>query len=141
MHILILLLSVSLAVPMCWVLTALRRGITTIFWGTGGVTSGTLNTAIVEEATWRPIKSRGTIQEGQGFTVSTADIPDGEEATVRCVFDTAIAWPNEGDVVTLTKPGGTPTKFEVVEIEQVATRKKEGSLTLKCERYVGITLP
>jgi len=122
-------------------LSVLRRGITTITWGTSGMTAGGIATAIVEEATFRPIKDRGRIQDGNGFTVSTADIPDGEEATVRCVYDSAITFPAEGDVITLTKPGGAATKFEVTEIEQVATRKKEGSITLKVERFNGIVLP
>ena len=117
-----------------------RKGITTISWGSDSVTAGGLTTAIVDSYSFKPIKERSKIANNQGFTVATIDLVDGREATLNCVWDSAITWPVEGDVITLTRRGTVTSKFEITEIEDSGGRKKEGYLNIKAEQYVGITL-
>jgi hypothetical protein len=144
------------------------KGIGTIRWGTGGIPKPpggsdpvpfyqdaaksqapfTLASnqyhAIIESAGFKPIKERAKIPNNNGFTITTKDILDGEEITLECVYDSAIVWPAEGDLVELTffdadPPNGEYSAVRVVEVEVAATRKKEGSITIKCEGYAGVS--
>jgi hypothetical protein len=117
------------------------RGIATIRWGTSNLTNGNLANAIVESFSRKPIKDRTKTPNNDGFTVRTTDINDGEEISLECVYDSNIVWPVEGDTIGFKQYANASNvdNYEVVEVEKSATRKKEGSITVKAERYYGIT--
>lgn len=119
--------------------TAVTKGITTIKWGSESVAGGSLATAIVDTWSFRRINDRTKIAGNIGSTKATVSIPDGEEVSLNCIYDSAITWPAIGDNITLTRPTGTAVKYEVTEIEDAGARKKEATINIKAERFYDIT--
>jgi hypothetical protein len=119
--------------------TAITKGITTIKWGSESVAGGGLATAIVDTWSFRRLNDRTKIPGNIGSTKATVNIPDGEEVSLNCIYDSAITWPVIGENITLTRPTGTAVKYEVIEIEDAGARKKEATINLKAERLYDIT--
>ena len=119
------------------------KGITTIRWGTlsTGVATGTaMAGAILKKVTHTTRGGEPTlIEDGNGFTVTAVLLHDGDSLSFTCVDDTAITWPNKGDVVSYKVPGWSATRgFLVVDNNGDLERKREGERVIKAEYYVMI---
>jgi len=122
--------------------TPIKKGLTTIHWGSGDTLSGALTNAIVA-------RMNATAKNGQAFEIEDNDgfgkawvlLVDGFDADVECVYDSAITWPAEGAAVTLKRPtDSVALSCLLSSIDQTKERKKEAMLTLKIQYRPGITI-
>lgn len=118
-------------------LSATKKGITTIKWGTGS-TLGSPSAAIVESVRVSPKnKAPIEIEDSDGFAAILVFLKDGFDAEAVSVYDSALTWPSEGDAVTLTIRGTTYNCW-VGSIEDSLARKKEATITLSLVYRPGV---
>lgn len=120
--------------------SVIKKGLTTIFWGTDALApgaAGTIGVAIVISATYKPHPMKGYVEGGNGSTRTTVLLDDGFDCTIECVEDTAITWPLLGDVLALKAPTGAATYNCLVVNSPItsatASRKKEATVTIELE--------
>lgn len=119
------------------------KGLTTIKWGSSGsVTTAALTNAIVARMSASPKNGAAIeIEDNDGFAKAMVLLDDGFDATLECVYDSAITWPAVGATVTLQRPqDATALNCLLASIESVHERKKEAMLTLKLHYRPGVTL-
>lgn len=120
------------------------KGLTTIKWGTSGrLTEAAYTNAVVVRMTLTPKNGAPIdIEDNDGFSKALVYLDDGFEATVECLYDTAITWPSTlGSAVNLKRPHPNAEAALVcglAAIEQAAERKKETTLTLKLVYRPGV---
>ena len=120
--------------------TPLKKGITTITWGSGGLAPW--GSAIVESITYKPQMIDAEIEDNDGFTAADVLGDNGFDAEAKCVYDSAVAWPNIGDTATLKSPRDTVGKAcLVVAIAEDASRKKEAMITISLKYRPNMSLP
>lgn len=119
----------------------IKKGITTISWGSSGaVASGAVAAAIVARASFTPKNGQAfEIEDNVGFTAAMVFLNDGFDASLECVYDSAITWPAEGDAVSLKRPrDAAAVQAYVASIEDTVERKKEAMLTIKIHYRPGV---
>lgn len=124
--------------------SATKKGITTIKWGTDSVlTNAAFTAAVIARMTATPKNGAPIEIEGnQGFAAVLVLLDDGFDATVECLYDSAITWPTVGSTTTLKRPtDGSALTCLVTSIEQAAERKKEATLTMKLVYRPDVSLP
>lgn len=122
---------------------ATKYGLTTINWGTSGLLTDTaLTTSVVESMSATPKNGAPIeIEDNDGFAKALVILDDGFDATIGCLYDSAIAWPVVGATVMLQRPGdASPLACLLVSIENSTARKKEATLSMKLVYRPGITL-
>ena len=122
--------------------TPIKKGLTTIQWGSGGTTNGGLSGAVVVRGTFTPKNGDPIeIEDNEGFAKSLILLDDGFNATVECLYDSAIAWPAVGDTVQLKRPSdAAPINCLLSSREEATERKKESSLTMRLVYRPGVAL-
>jgi hypothetical protein len=124
--------------------SATKKGVTTIKWGTDDVlTNAAFTSAVVIRMTATPKNGDPIEIEGnQGFAHALVLLDDGFNATVECLYDSAITWPTVGSTTTLKRPGdGAALTCLVTSIERGAERKREATLTMRLVYRPDISLP
>lgn len=119
------------------------KGLTTIKWGSSGaVTAAALTSAIVARASFTGKNGSAIeIEDNDGFAKVMVLLEDGFDATVECVYDSAITWPSIGATVALKRPrDATALNCLLADIEDTQERKKEAMLTMKLHYRPGVTL-
>lgn len=113
--------------------TPIKKGLTTIHWGSGSTTSGALAGAVIQRATFTPKNSDPIeIEDNDGFAKTLVLLEDGFNATVECLYDSAISWPAVGDVVSLQRPDDdAPLNCLLVSREEAKERKREATLSMR----------
>ncbi len=116
------------------------KGISTLRWGSGGAATGSTGVAaaIVKKVAHATRGGEPTlIEDNNGFTAAVVILHDGDTLTFTCVDDTAITWPQKGDIAQYQVPGWSAAKnFLIVDNNASLERKKEGERTIKAEFYV-----
>lgn len=131
-------------------LAPIIKGISTLLWGTAGSMdkpSGT-NAAIIESLAITPKNASpvAEIEDNNGAGVAVVLLVDGFNAKATLTYDKGIAWPAEGDTVTLTLPvtgasGGTSAyKCVLVSYAPTLTRKKEATIEMELLYRPGIVV-
>jgi hypothetical protein len=116
--------------------SATLLGITTLLWGTpAGVAP--VSGAIVKSARVTTYGGKvGNIENGIGSDVTTVLLDGGFDAEIACEYDSSKTWPELGDVVSLTLPGGAATECLVINNpvnEFNLNRKQAGEIVVKVE--------
>jgi hypothetical protein len=100
----------------------------TVTWGSTGVQSaGT----IVEDFTGDDIVKEETVEDNDGFTVTTILLPDGEELKFTVVADATYERPDIGDEITID---GTATCL-VTGRGRKKVRKGVATFTVAAKKY------
>lgn len=123
--------------------TPIKKGLTTILWGSGtAVPSGALAAAIVVRASFTDKSGSAIeIEDNDGFAKAMVLLNDGFDATLECVYDSAITWPAVGDTVILKRPHLTdPVNCLLASIDPSVERKKEATISLKLHYRPNVTL-
>lgn len=117
----------------------IKKGLTTITWGTSLVTA---LSAIVESFTLDDKTEVPEIENGDGFSVAEIVLNNGWDGTMKCVYDSAVTWPVQGDKIVLKRLGDANGKDCLVTgVNDEIQRKKEGMITFKVQYRPGVTLP
>lgn len=123
---------------LCMTVSPTIKGITTIRWGSGSLI-GTPSTVIVQSGRVTP-KNGGPveIEDNNGFAAVLVFLPDGFDAEITMLYDTALTWPAVADTVVLTLPkygaaGGVSAfnTFVAAEPSIDIERKREATITFK----------
>lgn len=123
--------------------TPIKKGVTTIKWGSGStLKSAALLTAIVARGSFTPVNGQPfEIEDNDGYTATEVLIDNGFDATVECVYDSALTWPAVGATVALRRPrDAADLNCLLIDIEDTVERKKEAMLTLRIAYRPGVTL-
>lgn len=123
--------------------SAIKKGITTIKWGSGNALTGAgFTSAIVARMTATPKNGDPIEIEGnEGFAAALVVLDDGFNASVECLYDSAITWPAVGTTVTLKRPtDASALNCLLVSREETAERKKEATISMKLVYRPDITL-
>lgn len=124
-----------------------KKGLTTIGWGPDGwLTDTALDTEVIVESI--QVTSKNEIIEignNDGVTISEILIKNGFDAVIKALYDSAVTWPVDGDVVKLDLPhvvGPDSGSFECLlkDITPEAKRKGETMLTLAVQYRPGVNL-
>lgn len=115
------------------------KGLTTIKWGPAGALAA-LTTAIVARGSFTPKNGAAfEIEDNEGFTAAMVFLNDGFDASIECVYDSAITWPAVGDAILLKRPrDAAALTCYVASIEDIVERKKEAMLTIKVHYRPGV---
>lgn len=119
----------------------IKKGLTTISWGsTGAVAAGALTAAIVARGSFTAKNGQAfEIEDNEGFTKAMVFLADGFDATLECVYDSAITWPADGDAISLKRPrDAAALSCYVASIEDTVERKKEAMLSIKVHYRPGV---
>lgn len=81
---------------------------TTVIWGTKKINASgtTLASAIVISGQFTPVGVEATLENGDGARVGFKFLDDGWDATLECVEDSSITWPEKGDAISVVPPEG-----------------------------------
>ncbi len=123
--------------------TPIKKGLTTILWGSGtAVPSGALAAAIVVRASFTDKNGSAIeIENNDGFAAAMVLLNDGFDATLECVYDSAITWPVIGDTVSLKRPNDVAAlNCLVASIDPSVERKKEATISIKVHYRPNVTL-
>jgi hypothetical protein len=126
------------AIALCLTVSPTLKGITTIKWGSGA-SMGTPSTALVQSGRITPKNGMPVeIEDNNGFTAALVFLPDGFDAEVTMMYDTALTWPGQSDTVVLTLPkwgaaGGTQAFncFVAADPSIDIERKREATISYK----------
>ncbi len=107
------------------------------------LTGAAFTSAIVMRMTATPKNGDPIEIEGnEGFAAVLVLLNDGFNATVECLYDSAITWPVEGANVTLKRPlDGAALTCLLASIEQSAERKREATVTMRLVYRPDVPLP
>lgn len=138
MNLLLPILFILGAVALCMTVSPTIKNVTTIKWGTSA-TLGTPSGAIVQSGRITPKNGMPIeIEDMNGFTIIPVFIPDGFDAELTMLYDTALTWPAQADTVVLTLPkwaatGGAQTFSCYVASDPSIDleRKREATITYK----------
>lgn len=109
----------------------IKKGLATITWGSIGVTA---LSAIVESFSLQSKTEVPEIENGDGFTATEVVLNNGFDADLKCVYDSAVTWPVEGDMMTLKRLGDATGKpCLVCGVNDEIARKKEGMVAFKVQ--------
>lgn len=122
--------------------TPIKQGLTTIKWGSGATLKSVITAAIVARATFTGKNGAAIeVEDNDGFAAALVVLNDGFDATVECVYDSAITWPAIGVKIAMRRPrDAADLDCLLADIEDTVERKKEAMLTLKLHYRPGVTL-
>lgn len=117
------------------------KGLATIKWGSSGtVAAGALTAAIFVRGSFTDKNGQAfEIEDNEGFSKALVFLADGFDATIECVYDSAITWPAIGDAISIKRPrDAAALGGYVASIEDTVERKKEAMLSLKIHCRPGV---
>ncbi len=119
----------------------IKKGITTITWGSDSMTQSAMATAVVESISYKPHPVKATIETNVGTTGTMILVDDGFDATVKCVYDSNITWPVLGGTIQIKSPIFQTAKWcVVVGVMEDVARKKEATITIELEYRPDLSL-
>lgn len=110
------------------------KGLTTIKWGTSStLTEAAFTSAIVMRGSFTPKNGAPIeIEDNNGFAAALVFLDDGFDATIECVYDSAITWPTDGDEIAVKRPDDDTARDSwVCSLEHTVERKKEATVSMK----------
>jgi hypothetical protein len=117
--------------------TAIIAGRTGTRTGSSGIlTDAWATDAVVKTYEFTPKIPRSDEPDSSGFTGTTIMLKDGWDASIKCLFDTAIDWPDTGDVISVQNPAeATPQQCLVESVTPSGSNAAaEGAtITIKCD--------
>lgn len=121
--------------------SVIKKGLTTIFWGSGALLGGGLASAIVETLSRKPKIDAIAIEDNDGFTKTDVILDDGADYQASLLYDSAITYPATGDPILVKTPRDSTGKacYVIDDGDEVA-RKKEGTVKLQFRYRPGITI-
>lgn len=117
------------------------KGLTTIKWGSSAtIAAGALTAAIVVRGTFTPKNGQPIeIEDNNGYAAALVFLEDGFDATLECVYDSAIVWPVDGDAISVKRPRDAAAKSSwVCSLEDTVERKKEATVSIKIAYRPGV---